>query len=89
MMEKTCPKGQQPEVLQKFAEVARNDDGQPVRNGVEAVHETDRIPMDAKLKHDAATKVLREGVTQKDQGAKGAIDKLADRTAVQNNWCDE
>jgi hypothetical protein len=81
-MEKSNPKGQQPEVLQKFAEVSRNDDGQPVRNGVEADRETDPIPMDPKLKHDAATKVLREGVTQKDEGAKEAIDKLPDRTAV-------
>jgi hypothetical protein len=75
------PKGTQPEALAKFAEVARNDNGEPVKDGVLADHETAPIPTDPKLKQDAATKVLREGVTHKDQGAKQAIDKLPDRTA--------
>ena len=73
-------KDNEPEALAKFAEVARNDDGQPVREGVHATHETDAIPTDPRLKQDAATKVLREGVTHRDEGADEAIDKLPDRT---------
>lgn len=75
------PKGSRPEALAKFAEVARNDDGKPVREGVEATKETAPIPTDPKLKQNAATKVLREGVLHRNQGAKEAIEKLPDRTA--------
>ena len=75
------PKGSQPEALAKFAEVARNDDGNPVREGVEAMEETAQIPINPKLKQDAATKVLREGVLHRKQGGKEAIEKLPDRTA--------
>ena len=75
------PKGSRPEALAKFAEIARHDDGQPVREGVEATKETAAIPTDPKLKQDAATKVLREGVLHRNQGAKKAIQKLPDRTA--------
>jgi hypothetical protein len=75
------PKGSRPEALAKFAEVARNDDGKPVREGVEATKETAPIPTDPKLKQNAATKVLREGVLHRKQGAKEAIEKLPDRTA--------
>lgn len=75
------PKGSRPEALAKFAEVARHDDGKPVREGVAATKETAAIPTDPRLKQDAATKVLREGVLHRDQGAKEAIDKLPDRTA--------
>ena len=75
------PKGSRPEALAKFAEVARHDDGQPVREGIEATKETAAIPTDPKLKQDAATKVLREGVLHRNQGAKKAIQKLPDRTA--------
>jgi hypothetical protein len=75
------PKGSRPEALAKFAEVARHDDGQPVREGVKATKETAAIPTDPKLKQDAATKVLREGVLHRNQGAKEAIQKLPDRTA--------
>ena len=48
------PKGSRPEALAKFAEVARHDDGQPVREGVEATRETAAIPTNPKLKQDAA-----------------------------------
>lgn len=75
------PKGAQPEALAKLAEVARNHDGQPVRDGVTADQETVPMPTDPKLKQDAATRVLREGVTKLDQGAEEAIDKLPDRMA--------
>jgi hypothetical protein len=74
-------KGSRPEALAKFAEVARHEDGKPVREGIEATEETAAIPTDPKLKQDAGTKVLREGVLHKNQGAKEAIDKLPDRTA--------
>ena len=33
-MTQVGPKGSRPEALAKFAEVARHDDGQPVREGV-------------------------------------------------------
>ncbi len=33
-------KARRPEALAKFAEVARNNDGKPVRNGAEATAET-------------------------------------------------
>ena len=80
-MGKASPKDTAPEALAKFAEVARNDDGKPVREGIEAQRKTAAIPTDPKLKQDAATKVLREGVFHSDQGAREAIDKLPDRTA--------
>lgn len=73
--------GERPEALAKFAEVARNDDGKPVRNGTEATAETSPIPTDPTQKQDAATKVLREGVLKQVQGADEAIDGLPDRTA--------
>ena len=79
-MGKVVPKGMEPEALAKFAQVARNDGGKPVRQGIEAKRETAAIPTDPKLEQDAATKVLREGVLHKGQGAKKAIDKLPDRT---------
>ena len=74
-------KGTEPEALAKFAQVARNDHGQPVREGIEAKKATSAIPTDPALKQDDATKVLREGVYHTDQGAKEAIDRLPDRTA--------
>ncbi len=74
-------KGTEPEALAKFAQVARNNHGQPVRDGLEAKPATSAIPTDPGLKQDAANKVLREGVYHTDQGAKEAIDRLPDRTA--------
>ena len=72
--------GERPEALAKFAEVARNDDGRPVRDGTKANSDNAPIPTDPELKQDAATKVLREGVLKRDQGAEEAIEKLPDRT---------
>jgi hypothetical protein len=77
--------GERPEALAKFAEVARNDDGKPVRTGTEATAETAPIPTDPAQKQDAATKVLREGVLKQDQGADEAIDRLPDRTDPQDH----
>lgn len=74
--------GERPEALAKFAEVARNYDGKPVRTGTEATAETSPIPADSSQKQDAATKVLREGVLRQGQGADEAIDRLPDRTAA-------
>jgi hypothetical protein len=74
------PKGSRPEALAKFAEVARHDDGKPVREGVKANAETAAVATDPKLKQDAATRVLREGVLHRNQGAKSAVKKLPDRT---------
>jgi hypothetical protein len=75
------PKGTQPELLAKLAKSARNNSGKPDKSGLEADRETAAIPTDPALKQDAATKVLREGVTHRDQGAEEAIDKLPDRVA--------
>ncbi len=81
-IDKRGVEGERPEALAKFAEVARNKDGKPVRNGTEATGETAPIPADPGQKQDAATKVLREGVLKQDQGADEAIDRLPDRTAA-------
>ena len=75
------PKGRQPEALARFAEAARSDDGKPDKPGLVADKQTKPIPVDPKLKQDAATKVLREGVMHRDEGADEAIDKLPDRIA--------
>jgi hypothetical protein len=77
--------GERPEALAKFAEVARNDDGKPVREGTEATAETAPIPTDPAQKQDAATRVLREGVLKQDQGADEAVDRLPDRTAPRDH----
>ena len=77
--------GERPEALAKFAEVARNDDGKPVRSGTEATEQTAPIPTDPTQKQDAATRVLREGVLKQDQGADEAIDRLPDRTAPRHH----
>ena len=81
MTSKIDPKGKQPEALAKFAESARDKDAAPDRPGLLADKQTAVIPTDPDLKQDAATKVLREGVLHRDQGAEEAIDRLPDRTA--------
>ncbi|RYE35130.1 MAG: hypothetical protein EOP23_01445 [Hyphomicrobiales bacterium] len=70
----------QPEALATFAASARNDGKKPENIGLHATDETKAIPTDPKKKADAATKVLREGVLDKDQGADEAVDDLPDRT---------
>nr|WP_156134482.1 hypothetical protein [Methylobacterium sp. ZNC0032] len=70
----------QPEALATFAASARNDGQKPKDIGLHATDETEAIPTDPKNAADAATKVLREGVLHKDQGADEAIDDLPDRT---------
>ena len=56
-VEEEALEGERPEALAKFAEVARNGDGKPVRNGTEATAETAPIPTDPAQKQDAATRV--------------------------------
>jgi hypothetical protein len=70
----------QPEALATFAASARNDGQKPKDIGLHATDETEAIPTDPKKKADAATKVLREGVLHKDQGADEAVKDLPDRT---------
>lgn len=70
----------QPEALATFAAAARKDGKKPDDIGLEATPETEPLPTDPKQKAKAATKVLREGVLHKDQGADDAIDALPDRT---------
>ncbi|RDJ21652.1 hypothetical protein DWF00_25155 [Bosea caraganae] len=70
----------QPEALATFAAAARKDGKKPDEIGLEATLETAPIPTDPAKKADAATKVLREGVLNTDQGADEAIDRLPDRT---------
>jgi hypothetical protein len=69
----------QPEVLAKFGEAARHDEGKAEKPGLFADRQSAPIPTDPKLKQDAATKVFREGVYHNDQGADEAIKKLPDR----------
>lgn len=74
------PGSRQPEALATFAASARNDGKKPREIGLEATAETQPLRTSPEKKQDAATKVLREGVLGKDQGADEAIDKLPDRT---------
>ena len=74
------PKGQQPEALATFAASARNDGRKPKEIGLEATKATAPLKTSPALKQGAATKVLREGVLGRKQGADAAIDKLPDRT---------
>lgn len=70
----------QPEALATFAASARNDGKKPREIGLRATPETSPLRTDTRQKADAATKVLREGVLHKSQGADEAIDALPDRT---------
>ena len=78
-MGKTDTTKTQPEVLAKFGEAARDMDGKPDKPGLRANEETAPVGMNPNQKQDAATKVLREGVFKRDEGADEAIDKLPDR----------
>jgi hypothetical protein len=77
-MNKPRQKGSQPEALAEFAKSARSKDGKP---GLYADDESAAIPTDPKLKQEAATRVIREGVLHRDEGADEAIDRLPDRIA--------
>lgn len=70
----------QPEALATFAAASRTTTKVSPNGGLEVTKETAPIPADLAAQHDAATKVLREGVLKKDQGAMKAVDALPDRT---------
>ncbi|AOO82809.1 hypothetical protein BHK69_22355 [Bosea vaviloviae] len=70
----------QPEALATFAASARNKSKKPDDVGLKATPSTDGLKTDPAQKVDAATKVLREGVLHRDEGADEAVDKLPDRT---------
>lgn len=80
-MSKIDPRNAQPEALARFGEAARETGGKVEKPGLHSDKDTVAIPTEPKLKQDAATKVLLEGVTHHDQGAKEAIDRLPDRIA--------
>jgi hypothetical protein len=74
-------KGEQPESLATFAAASRTDaKKKPDDVGLTATPETAPIPTDSSDKDEAATKVLRAGVTGDRQGVDEAVDKLPDRT---------
>lgn len=70
---------ERPEALATFAKASRHDGVKPDDLGLTADESTKPIPTSSKDKDRAATKVLQEGVTHKDKGAREAIDKLPDR----------
>ncbi|AOO83147.1 hypothetical protein [Bosea vaviloviae] len=70
----------QPEALATFAASARNNSKKPDDVGLKATPATDGLKTDPAQKVKAATKVLREGVLHRDEGADEAVDKLPDRT---------
>lgn len=70
----------QPEALATFAAAARGDGVKPDAIGLNATAETAALPTSPDKKAEAATKVLREGVTGKDEGAEEAVEALPDRT---------
>ncbi len=74
------PKGRQPEALATFAASARNDARKPDDVGLTATPETAPLKTSSDKKAEATTKVLREGVLKRDQGADEAVDALPDRT---------
>ena len=72
-------KHEQGEALATFAESSRSKRKVPPDPSLQATEHTAPIPTDSKKKDTAATKVLAEGATGKDQGSEEAIDKLPDR----------
>ena len=70
----------QPEALATFAAAARGEGKKPDEIGLKATGETAPLPTSPDAKAQAATKVLREGVTGRDEGADEAVDALPDRT---------
>jgi hypothetical protein len=79
-MSNSHSKGQQPEALATLAAAARHGGKKPERLGLSATGETSALPTSPDAKSDAANRVLREGVLNRDQGAAEAVDALPDRT---------
>lgn len=78
-MKNTDKKLAQPEALAQFGKSARSENTKAEHPGLTADQETAPVPTDPKIKQSAATKVLREGVFHRDEGADEEIDKLPDR----------
>ena len=70
----------QPEALATFAAASRSAAKVSPNGGLEITDDTAPVPNDLAAQHDAATKVLREGVLKTDEGAMEAVDALPDRT---------
>lgn len=71
--------GPQPEALATFAAAAKTGGKKPEERGLAAAPRTAPLRGDLAQEADAATKVLREGVTHQDQGAAPAVRALPDR----------
>ena len=80
MTKETKSGGQQPEVLAEFAEAAKSGGKKPETEGLVATAKTSPGRANPAQEVDVATKVLREGATGADQGAKAAVEALPDRT---------
>jgi hypothetical protein len=78
-MAKKKLKKQRPEALATFAESARSRSKTPTRSKLTATKKTAPMATSSKRKDKAATKVLREGVYRRDEGADEAIAELPDR----------
>ena len=65
--------GQQPEVLAGLAVAAKAGGKKPDSEGLTATAATAPKPVRQADQVDAATKVLREGATGRDQGAEAAV----------------
>lgn len=71
---------QQPEALAEFAEASRHQpEGREDKKQLTADRHNKPIPTDNAKKHDAATRVLNEGATGKDEGSREVIEDLPDR----------
>lgn len=79
MTAKTEIKGQQPEVLAGLAAAAKAGGQKPKQDGLAATPATAPMNANPAQEVDAATKVLREGATGKDQHAQEAVHRLPDR----------
>ncbi len=72
----------QPEALATLAAASTHGGKKPDDLGLEATAETAPVATNPEHKNDAATKVLREGILGKEQGADAAVGKLPDRTKI-------
>ncbi len=78
--------GRQPEALASLAETARNGGDRPAVLDDPGDEAGRAIAADPEAKANAATKVLREGVTSRDEGADEAVDALPDRAEPRSVW---
>lgn len=79
-MSKTSETGaQQPEVLAGLAAAAKAGGQKPKQDGLFATPRTAPENANVAQEVDAATKVLRQGVTHKNEGAAEAVRNLPDR----------